>query len=53
MNVSSVSPGAVGDDGRKAVGVGVVDDVDRLGQAPDLVELDEDRVRDPLARRLA
>src|SRR4051812_33675818 len=40
--------GAVRHDRRVAVAAGELDRVQRLGQRPDLVDLDEDRVRDAL-----
>src|SRR5437879_10631573 len=36
------------DDGAVAVGARVLDALQRLGDRPDLIQLDEDRVRDPL-----
>ena len=52
MKVSSVSPGAVGDDGAVARALGQLDGLERLGQRADLVDLDEDRVGEPLADAL-
>ena len=50
MVVSSVSPERCDDDGRPAGAAGQVDRVDRLGQRPDLVELDEDASSRPTPR---